>query len=436
MKILAVDDDLVARSLLSQALQLAGYSDTLVVDSADSALHQIRISDTRFECFLLDIQMEGMDGIQLCQGIRAMPHYQETPIIMVTAMHEKSSIDAAFTAGATDYITKPFDMLEFGARLRAAEKISDMLAKIRRLGADDIAPKDNANSIPTAPSNVRFADIDQGFVGYADFEEALRHLSKREMMSLSILAWWMPDFQTVVDIGSSSATRMFLNTAAVSVGRAFEAHDFFATYHRDGIYVGAFRDPGPTDGNFVKAQEILNRSMPRQFDSVLPFVEVKFGPAVRFNTLSAEDPLEIVRLELESALCSQNKKPADSSILPAKNTSSVAAQDALQNSLEKLRPYYLATLNEALGNLDILSKKIGENIQEPADIKSVADITHKIAGVAPMLGYEDIGKMAASLETVALEYARPGSQNYKGGVFLSELNRLLDGIENELVMGY
>jgi len=139
---------------------------------------------------------------------------------------------------------------------------------------------------------------------------------------------------------------------------------------------------------------------------------------------------------LDSALSYQQKKTVDKLAREKHDNSSLAAQAALQDSLKKLRPYYLATLNEALGELDILYGKIAAKRHKPADVKSVSDITHKIAGVAPMLGFEGLGRMAASLERVAIEHSSAGNSTCDSEALLSELNRLLDGIENELVLGY
>jgi CheY-like chemotaxis protein len=76
-----------------------------------------------FDCFILDVQMPGMDGIELCRQIRAIEVYKDTPIIMNTAVADRDYIDAAFAAGATDYLTKPVDEVEVKARLGVIEQL-------------------------------------------------------------------------------------------------------------------------------------------------------------------------------------------------------------------------------------------------------------------------------------------------------------------------
>lgn len=124
MKILAVDDDPCLLDLLKAVLENSGYSDVLTCSSPTKALEMMKLDGADFDCLLLDIQMPEMDGIELCRRVRAIPGFEETPIIMITAMTEKSYIARAFMAGATDYIAKPFDVIEIGARIRVAGKLN------------------------------------------------------------------------------------------------------------------------------------------------------------------------------------------------------------------------------------------------------------------------------------------------------------------------
>ncbi len=123
MKIAAVDDDRNMLDLLQACLENAGYRDLTVMNSSKDALDRIAKAEPQYECILLDIQMPGKDGITLCREIRALPRYQNVPILMITSRTERSFVDRAFSEGATDYITKPFDVFEIGARVRVAEKL-------------------------------------------------------------------------------------------------------------------------------------------------------------------------------------------------------------------------------------------------------------------------------------------------------------------------
>jgi len=134
MRILAVDDDETMRELLRETLRIRGFADVIMAASGREALKKINAANTPFDCFMLDIQMPNMDGIELCSIIREVPEYAKTPILMITAMGQKDYIDRAFLAGATDYVTKPFDVLELQTRVQLAEKLQ---SEIKRANARD-----------------------------------------------------------------------------------------------------------------------------------------------------------------------------------------------------------------------------------------------------------------------------------------------------------
>ncbi|MFK5998233.1 MAG: response regulator [Rhodobacterales bacterium] len=123
MKILVVDDDHLALSILRLYLADAGYYDVTVCEAPEAALALIENGDVEFGCFFFDIMMPFIHGIDLCKRVRNIQKYKETPIIMLTGISGKSDIDEAFSAGATDYVTKPFTMTEIGARVRIAENL-------------------------------------------------------------------------------------------------------------------------------------------------------------------------------------------------------------------------------------------------------------------------------------------------------------------------
>lgn len=124
LRILAVDDDPFILGLIPVISAKAGFSEVISVASAKLALDRLAQTETAFDCLLLDINMPEMDGIELCRRLRGLVAYKQTPIIMLTGKRDMKSMDLAFQAGATDYATKPFDVVEFGECLRrVAESI-------------------------------------------------------------------------------------------------------------------------------------------------------------------------------------------------------------------------------------------------------------------------------------------------------------------------
>jgi two-component system, OmpR family, KDP operon response regulator KdpE len=113
-RILVVDDDPQIRRVLKVSLCGQGFE----VDDAksgDAALETLR--DARFDLVLLDINMPGMSGLEVCRAIRST---SEIAIIMLTVRDDEAVTVAALDAGADDYVTKPFKPSELSARIRAA----------------------------------------------------------------------------------------------------------------------------------------------------------------------------------------------------------------------------------------------------------------------------------------------------------------------------
>jgi len=129
MRILAVDDDPVFLMLLQHVLASLGYDDPVCVHSGSEAMALLRDPRQSIDCLLLDIEMPGMTGIELCGRVRALPSREDLPIVMITAVKSLDSVEAAFRAGANDYVHKPIDRLEMETRLRM---VGDLVEERRR----------------------------------------------------------------------------------------------------------------------------------------------------------------------------------------------------------------------------------------------------------------------------------------------------------------
>ncbi len=119
--ILVVDDIPANLGLLFDALSQAGHR-VLVAESGESALAQLTHETP--DLVLLDYMLPGMDGMEVCRRIKAMPACSDLPILFLTAVNELDEKVRALDAGAVDYVTKPIQTPEVLARVRTHLRVA------------------------------------------------------------------------------------------------------------------------------------------------------------------------------------------------------------------------------------------------------------------------------------------------------------------------
>ncbi len=125
-RILVADDEPQIRRVMLMSLVAEGYE---VSDARDADEVFRKIRDDRFELLLLDVNMPGMNGFEICREVRAT---SEMAIIMLTVRDSEQDKVKALDAGADDYVTKPFSTQELLARIRAALRRNPMSAEAGR----------------------------------------------------------------------------------------------------------------------------------------------------------------------------------------------------------------------------------------------------------------------------------------------------------------
>lgn len=120
-RILLADDEAHPRRVLSYHLQNWGFQVVPARDGLEAA--SIIDGDAPPALALIDWMMPGMDGIQLCQHIRARTDLHYTYVILLTAKSDKEEVATGLGAGADDYVTKPCDLTELRARLKVGERM-------------------------------------------------------------------------------------------------------------------------------------------------------------------------------------------------------------------------------------------------------------------------------------------------------------------------
>jgi len=238
MRILAVDDDEIALELLSAALKSAGYHDVSVAVSGRFALEAIAAASRPFDCFLLDIQMPGMDGVELCGRIRSLAQYRSSPILMITAMSDRSFVDEAFAAGAMDYVNKPFDPLELGVRLR----IADTIVRERRISNKKIFAATNREDQPDLVPEFALGDAIEitgvpRMVGKLAMENYLLQLSRGRVFQSSAVAFAIENFEAIFARATPTEMSDILTDVAEAIARCLKRTSYLMTYNGFGEFV-------------------------------------------------------------------------------------------------------------------------------------------------------------------------------------------------------
>src|ERR1700756_4381411 len=125
MKMLIADDDRDLRELIGFTLTQAGY---LVLKAGDGSSALQTFEDESPDLVVLDINMPGLSGFQVCEAIRKR---SRIPVMMLTVRGEEEDLVRALGLGADDYLTKPFSPRTLLARIRAL---------LRRAGVESSAP--------------------------------------------------------------------------------------------------------------------------------------------------------------------------------------------------------------------------------------------------------------------------------------------------------
>jgi putative two-component system response regulator len=112
--ILVVDDEPANRQLMMRLLSHRGY---LVESVGDGEAALDFVASKRPDLILLDVQLPGIDGIEVCRRVKQLAATRLIPIVLVTGLHDRPHKMNGIKAGADDFLTKPFDAEELTARV-------------------------------------------------------------------------------------------------------------------------------------------------------------------------------------------------------------------------------------------------------------------------------------------------------------------------------
>jgi two-component system, OmpR family, response regulator RpaA len=123
-RILVIDDDAAIAELVSVNLEMAGYE---VIQGADGIKGQALALQMQPDLIMLDLMLPKVDGFTVCQRLRRDDRTADIPVLMLSALGQTQDKVEGFNSGADDYMTKPFEVEEMLARVRALLRRTDRI---------------------------------------------------------------------------------------------------------------------------------------------------------------------------------------------------------------------------------------------------------------------------------------------------------------------
>jgi CheY-like chemotaxis protein len=241
VKILAVDDDSFIRDMLTHIIGSWGLATLTTAESAEKAVLVISREKQPFDCLLIDMRMLGVSGEELCSWIRTLPEYKDTPIFMVTALSDKADIDAAFLAGASDYISKP---------ISPADIISRVNQVYRRLNKNT-SGKAVEGQYLTADSfdfnkPMRLGGV-SGEIEIDAMENYIVKTSKSSAEHTQIFSFVIKDAAKLYAMCNQKTFINILQITGMMISRCLSGHQFFLSSAGYGAFVGVLDSSRITD---------------------------------------------------------------------------------------------------------------------------------------------------------------------------------------------
>ena len=301
LRVLAVDDEPSILELLKTALTAFDSFDVSIANSGAAALKLIDRQNDPFDCILLDIQMPQMNGITLCEEVRKCPEYEDTPIIMLTAMSDRKYVDQAFLAGATDYVTKPFDFLELRSRMAAAQRIvkehkraSDSAETARKLQQELTANQQFNLDDPVTIEGVG------RLLRYAEFDNYIMQLSQGRLFNTYATAYKLHHAEQHHALMSSADFRRTLKDVANGISEVTKKTGDILSYRGNGVFLSIVHGR-------AQAQDLPDETMLNQLVETLQAqrqakttVGIVMGDRVPMRSLSKSGALMSLYKAVES----------------------------------------------------------------------------------------------------------------------------------------
>ena len=261
----------------------------------------------KYDCFLFDIQMPEMDGIELTSEIRKLSDYKAAPIIMLTAMSDKQYIDAAFSAGSTDYITKPFEFLDLKGRLSLAEnQVQARQLRTRKVfAAQAISRTSDTQQAATSfklYDPIPIYEVDN-VIECVAMENYISQLSRTALFASTVFAFTIRKVEEHYQGMSRFEFSSLISDVAEVISDTLCGHQFLMTYAGNGTFVCVTESGWRPDTSALMDAINLSLSRTELYDNhgQQLYVRVSVGKAIRLIWQSKENVMEAVSVAHRSA---------------------------------------------------------------------------------------------------------------------------------------
>jgi diguanylate cyclase (GGDEF)-like protein len=241
--ILIVDDDLTAITLMRAALQKAGFVVSTAVDGTDG-LRQFRSKPS--DMVMLDVDMPGLSGYDVCEALR-LEAGPLLPIVMVTGFDDFRSVDAAYVAGATDFIAKPINWTLLAHRVRYLLRSYQTVLDLRTAEARNTA------LLAALPDLLFELNIDGRYLQY--------HPPRSELLSTAVENYIGKTVEEVLSPEAARVCRAAIQEAyetGVSIGKQLDLRLPSGTAWVE-LSVSRSMDSGQTPRFIVLARDVTER---------------------------------------------------------------------------------------------------------------------------------------------------------------------------------
>ena len=287
-RILVVDDDASTARLVRSWYRTESYE---VLDASDGEAGLRSAREDNPDVILLDLKMPVLDGLSVARELREESATRDIPVIMLTACRDVDSKVKAFSAGADDYVTKPFEVEEVDARIRTMLRRREGLVGLERTVRDLSANNRRLEQL-------LMVDEKTGLYNFREFQRRLGEefqRAERYGVALSLVFFDLDHFKQLNDrLGHQAGDRVLQEFAVLLTGGA-RTNDIAARYGGEEF---ALILPH-TDGEMAARVAERVRRASREFvflrDETPTRVTVSAGVATVPSTASIETMEDLVR---------------------------------------------------------------------------------------------------------------------------------------------